>query len=197
MAKLLFQGHGSFRIISDAGIVIYVDPYAGLGYDLLADIILITHEHPDHNQISLVPKKVDCKVLRSGNMMNGDQYCIEMIFGIRIESVPAYNQNHNRAECVGYRIRIDGKEIYAAGDTSTTNYMSEVLSNEKTDYALLPIDGFYNMDVPEAIKCAEVIGATHTIPIHMKPGALFSEAKAEEFITPSRLILVPAKEIIL
>jgi len=38
MAKLLFQGHGSFRITADDGRVIYVDPYAGEGYDLPADL---------------------------------------------------------------------------------------------------------------------------------------------------------------
>ena len=29
MAELLYQGHGSYRIVSNEGVVIYVDPYAG------------------------------------------------------------------------------------------------------------------------------------------------------------------------
>ena len=33
MAELLYQGHGSYRIVSNEGVVIYVDPYAGEGYD--------------------------------------------------------------------------------------------------------------------------------------------------------------------
>ena len=33
MAKFLFQGHGSYRFITEEGIVIYVDPFAGEGYD--------------------------------------------------------------------------------------------------------------------------------------------------------------------
>lgn len=197
VAKLLYQGHASCRFVSDAGTVLYLDPYVGSGYDLPADIILITHEHQDHNKVSLVHQKAGCKVLRSGHMLKNGQYCSETINGIRIEAVPAYNKNHNKAECVGYRISIDGKEIYAAGDTSTTDYMSEALSKENIDYALLPIDGIYNMGAAEAIRCAEVIGAKHTIPIHMKPGALFGEEKAKEFITPSGLILIPGTEIIL
>ena len=48
MAKLLYQGHGSFRITTDEGKVIYVDPFAGEGYDLSADGILVTHGHYDH-----------------------------------------------------------------------------------------------------------------------------------------------------
>ena len=31
MAKLLYQGHGSYRITADDGRVLYVDPYAGEG----------------------------------------------------------------------------------------------------------------------------------------------------------------------
>ena len=31
MAKLLYQGHGSYRITSSDKFVIYIDPYAGNG----------------------------------------------------------------------------------------------------------------------------------------------------------------------
>ena len=48
MAKLYYQGHGSFRLTSQNGTVLYVDPYAGDGYLLPADYILVTHEHGDH-----------------------------------------------------------------------------------------------------------------------------------------------------
>ena len=39
--KLLYQGHGSLRITTTDGKVIYVDPYAGKGYEPAADLILI------------------------------------------------------------------------------------------------------------------------------------------------------------
>ena len=52
MAHLLYQGHGSFRLETDAGRIIYVDPFAGQGYDLPADLILVTHDHYDHNRRS-------------------------------------------------------------------------------------------------------------------------------------------------
>ena len=32
MAKLLYQGHGSFRLVSEKGTVVYVDPYVCLLY---------------------------------------------------------------------------------------------------------------------------------------------------------------------
>jgi len=51
---LLYQGHGSYRLTANDGRVIYVDPYAGGGYDAPADVILVTHGHGDHNKIGLV-----------------------------------------------------------------------------------------------------------------------------------------------
>jgi len=52
--KLLYQGHGSYRITAADGRIIYIDPYAGEGYDKPADILLVSHQHGDHNQTKLV-----------------------------------------------------------------------------------------------------------------------------------------------
>ena len=54
MAKLTYQGHGSLRFVSNGGMVLYLDPFAGQGYDLPADLILVTHDHHDHNRVDLV-----------------------------------------------------------------------------------------------------------------------------------------------
>ena len=64
MSKLLYQGHGSFRIITNEEVVIYVDPYIGDGYDMDADIVLVTHEHSDHNRVELVRLKSDGVIIR-------------------------------------------------------------------------------------------------------------------------------------
>ena len=55
MAKLLYQGHGSFRLVSEKGTVVYVDPYVGEGYDTEADLVLVTHEHLSLIHISTPP----------------------------------------------------------------------------------------------------------------------------------------------
>jgi L-ascorbate metabolism protein UlaG (beta-lactamase superfamily) len=57
MSKLYYQGHGSYRFTTNDGCVIYIDPYAGDGYDLPAYLILVTHDHSDHNQVQLVAQK--------------------------------------------------------------------------------------------------------------------------------------------
>lgn len=196
MAKLLFQGHGSFRITTDENIVIYVDPFVGDGYDQPADIILVTHQHGDHNQVDKVAKKKNCTVIQSYDAIRNGQLQSFKVGSVLIKAVPAYNKNHPRSQCVGYILEFDGIKLYAAGDTSTTEEMKD-FAKLKLDYAMLPIDGIYNMGPAEAAKCAEIIGARHAIPIHMKPGELFDEEMAAKFTAKNRMIVKAGEEITL
>ncbi len=98
MAKLLYQGHGSYRITTDAGIIIYVDSFADKGYNLPADIILVTHQHRDHNQIDLVTQKKDCTIISNKEALADGRYQSFTIKEIQIDAVLAYNRNHKRED---------------------------------------------------------------------------------------------------
>jgi len=191
---LLYQGHASFRLVSKDGTVIYIDPYTGEGYNLPADIILITHQHGDHNQINLITQKSGCVVITNKEALEGGTHNTFDIRGIKIEAVEASNANHNPNACVGYIITVDGISLYHAGDTSKTGQMSS-FAVRNLDYALLPCDGIYNMNTESASECAEIIKAKHTIPIHTKPGVLFDRETAERVNTPNRLIIEAGSEI--
>jgi L-ascorbate metabolism protein UlaG (beta-lactamase superfamily) len=194
MPKLLYQGHGSYRLESNAGLVIYVDPYAGDGYRAPADIILVTHQHSDHNQTERCFKKRDCEIITNAEALDGGTHNSFSVKGVKIQAVEASNINHDPRRCVGYIIELDGILIYAAGDTSKTAQMDD-FAKLGLDYALLPADGVYNMDLREAAECARIIKAKHNIAIHLKPGALFDFKKAEKWDAPNKLIIEPGEEI--
>lgn len=194
MAKILYQGHGSLRLTSDGGTVVYLDPFVGDGYDKPADLILVTHQHHDHNRLDLPARKKDCAVIQNMDALKNGAYQKFTVKDINIEATQAYNKNHPKSECVGYLVSVDGLLIYFAGDTAKTEQM-ETLADRHIDYAFLPIDGIYTMTAPEAAECAELIGARHTVPIHMKPGELFDSAMAESFAAEGALVIRPGEEI--
>ncbi len=196
MAKIYYNGHGSLRLTTAEGTVIYIDPYAGEGYDLPADIILVTHQHGDHNQIQLPVKKQDCRVIQNFDMLKDGIYASISIKDIEIEAVPAYNRNHSKDECVGYLIKTDNLLLYFAGDTSKIPEM-ESLREKKIDYAFLPCDGIYNMDIEEASQCAAIISARYSVPVHMKPGSLFDRERANRFQAEGRVLIEAGEEIVL
>ena len=197
--RLLYQGHGSLRIVTAEGKVIYIDPNAGDGYDLPADLILITHGHQDHTAVNLIKNRAeDCQVITwKEGLVKGAYQSFDLDFA-RVEAVQAgNNRNHDIRECVGWVITLSGGiTIYVTGDTSTTEQMKE-LADREIDYAFFVCDGIYNMDMEEAIACAKLVNAKHSIPYHMVPGKLFDQKRAEKFDVPGRLIVPAGEEIVL
>lgn len=196
MAKLLYQGHASLRFETNQGKIIYVDPYAGEGYDRQPDIVLITHEHYDHNAIHLLELAPRTIVIRSSDALkNGIYYDFEY-YGIQIKALPAANANHKIEECVGFLLRFDGLCIYVAGDTSYLPSMDKLV-DENIDYCFLPIDGIYNMGPEEASRVAGIIKPKHLIPYHSKPGTLMDMNQTMRVTYDGAMLVRPGQAIVL
>ena len=195
MAKLYYQGHASLRFETNEGRYIFVDPFAGDGYDKRADVVLITHEHYDHNAIHLLELNPRTVVIRAKDALQNGVYFDFEYYGVKIQAVPAGgNPNHNENECVGYLLRFDGLTIYVAGDTSYVPAM-ERLSEEAIDYAFLPIDGVYNMGPEEATRCAQIIRPKHLVPYHSKPGMLFDMKQVMRVTYENAILVRPGQAI--
>ena len=55
MSTLLYQGHGSLRLTTDSGKVIYIDPFAGEGYDAPA---MPVYSQQQYNEMIALQKPV-------------------------------------------------------------------------------------------------------------------------------------------
>ena len=197
--KLLYQGHGSLRIVTNEGKVIYIDPFAGDGYDLPADLILVSHGHSDHTAVDLIRNRADdCRIIQYTDALVEGVYRTFDLGYATVEAVQAgNNRNHDINVCVGWLVTLsDGVTVYATGDPSTTDQMAE-LGERNIDYAFFCCDGIYNMDIEEASACAALVNARHSVPYHMAPGKLFDAQRAERFEGPGRLIVAAGEEIIL
>lgn len=202
MATLLFLGHGSFRLTTDAGKTIYVDPFmspagpdADEGYDVPADLVLVTHQHHDHNAVDKMPHAPGCVIWQNADSHpTPDAYltCDFLDGTVKVEAVEAYNHHHQKDACVGYLVSVDGLTLYFSGDTGPTDQMRE-LAARGIDYAFWPCDGFYTMTPAEAAACARTVAAAHDVPVHMKPVSPYGEDVAKAFAeaAPNALLVRP------
>lgn len=200
--NLLYMGQASLRIVTEQGKVIYIDPYAGNGYDLSADLILVTHEHFDHAAVNKIEyRRPDCQIIRATDALADGEHKTFDLGYVKVEAVEAgYNRYHDVRNCVGYVLTFNnGKTVYVSGDTSMTEQMEE-MGRMHIDYAFLCTDGYYNMDNEEAARAAVMIGARHNIPYHndiLNSGDMFDRDKAERWSAPDKMIILPGETIIL
>ena len=193
--SLKYIGHSFVKIRTSEGKVIYIDPYNVNEFADSADVILVTHEHSDHNELTRVISKTTCQIIRSANAIQGGAYQSFTIGNIKITAVAAYNANHPKSSCVGYIIEFDGIKLYHAGDTGFITEMADLASQNIT-YALLPMDGIYTMSPEEATGAAAKIQAKCDIPIHtLPPPDTYSDAIVARFRSPHKLIVKPGSTI--
>ncbi len=164
---LTLIGHASMKIKTADGVVIYIDPYHPGDYSEKADIILVSHEHDDHNKLKLCNQNEGCLVLRAKDTINPKDLSYNTFehLSVKIEPVPAANKNHSIKSSTGFVLTFDGITIYHAGDTSRLDRMA-ALKEKSIDYAFFPIDGMYNMSAAEAMECAALVKAKHNTPMH-------------------------------
>jgi L-ascorbate metabolism protein UlaG (beta-lactamase superfamily) len=195
--SLTVIGHASVKIKTAQNQVIYIDPYQAGNYSDSADVVLITHQHGDHNNQSLIKKKKSCTVITNAEALQDGSYTSFTIGGTGIGAVPAYNSNHPKSSSVGFVISFNGINLYHAGDTGNIPEMANLASKNIT-YALLPMDGIYTMTPEEAVQAAAAINAAYVIPIHtMPPPDTYSDAIVARFTAPNKLVVKNGQTIAL
>ncbi|HLP79587.1 MAG TPA: MBL fold metallo-hydrolase [Acidobacteriota bacterium] len=178
--KLTWYGHSTFLI--EDGQKIIIDPWQ-LGDDVpKADIVLITHPHPDHFSLPDIQKvrgqgaqiyaHPGCKGIDGDveHILPGQKIMVgEVVFDV----LPAYNTNKFRSPGVhfhpqdsqfcGFLVQTPHARWYVAGDTDKIPEM-DTLKN--IDVALLPVSGTYVMTAAEAVDASHTVKAKHAVPAH-------------------------------
>lgn len=194
--EVIWLGHASF-LLKGGGKTVATDPYKLKSVPAKADLVLVSHDHFDHCDVSsvrlvagpkaliLAPSNAIGKLQGLGTLREvkpGDEVAEE---GIKVRVVPAYNVRPERQNFhpksyggVGYLVELAGKIIYHPGDTDV---IPEMESLGKVDIALLPVSGVYVMDAEEAAEAVKRIKPVHVVPMHYGAGVAGTKEDAEKF----------------
>jgi len=178
-------------MIEAKGVRIYIDPinlpdnYSGLP----ADAILITHEHGDHYQSTMItmletdktkivfPEVMDVYIsLFDGiGVLPGDEFNVRSIkiscFYMYTIAPEGYESSHPReSNYTSYIIDIDGFTIFHAGDSYNIEEYTQLKG--LIDVAMLPLGpGCQTMTGIDVVHVIDIIEPSYFIPIHYAEGA--------------------------
>jgi L-ascorbate metabolism protein UlaG (beta-lactamase superfamily) len=193
MATLTWLGHASFRLDTNGGRRIYVDPWVSgptcpesERSPERADVIALTHGHGDHSgDVVALQQKLGCKVIGMVELMawlsqNGVAQDDLVPFnkggtveldGVRFTMTNAFHSSSSpdltyTGEPAGFVVRADTTSIYFAGDTCVFGDMALIGRLYEPQVAVLPIGDHYTMGPDQAALALELLGSPRCVPCH-------------------------------
>jgi len=196
MATITWLGHAAFRIDTDSGKRIYVDPFLinnpktpdSEKEPERVDIIAVTHGHSDHagETPALSQRFPDAQIVaqvevkgwlgaqgaNTGQLPGLNKGGSQEIDGIRFTLTQASHSSSSDngeylGESCGIVMRLEnGRTVYFAGDTCVFGDMQLIARIYKPDLVVLPIGDWFTMGPEEAAVALELLGNPRCVPSH-------------------------------
>jgi len=168
MAKIYWAGQSCFQISvsnsRDHSADIVIDPFdeeIGLKLpNLSADILLVTHDHKDHNNVKGV---------------KGEPFLIEgpgeyEVKGVFVQGIPSFHddkEGKERGQNTIYVLEAEEMRFCHLGDLGQKQLTDEQLEKiDGVDVLMIPVGGEYTIDSSEAQKIIGQIEPKIVIPMH-------------------------------
>ncbi len=163
-----WYGHSCFRLRSRKGTAI-TDPYGeGLGYELpgrRADIVTISHDHQDHNNVRAVKGKP--KIIAGPG-----EYEVKGIFVIGISTFHDGRHGKIRGRNTVYLFDFEGVTICHLGDLGHVPTQTQVEDLSDVDVLLIPVGGVTTIDAAKASEVISLLEPKIVIPMHYRTDVL-------------------------
>ena len=166
--QIIWKGQSCFQIITSQGknhqVNIIIDPFdesTGLRIPKLeADVLLVTHQHSDHNNVKAV----------AGNpfLIDGPgEYELRGVFIQGISSFHDSSSGKERGLNTIYTIESEELRVCHLGDLGQKELTPEQLENiGEVDILMIPVGGIYTIGAREVVKIMSQIEPNITIPMH-------------------------------
>jgi L-ascorbate metabolism protein UlaG (beta-lactamase superfamily) len=186
--RIKWLGHACFLITSKGGLRVITDPYAvggGINYSPIkepADIVLVSHDHDDHSNVSTVQGKPEL-VKGSGT---------KTVKGIACKGVATSHdtsQGQQRGINTVFCFTIDGLNLCHLGDLGHILSPGQVTEVGAVDILLVPVGGFFTIDASVAGQVCDQLKPRIAIPMHFKtPKCAYPIAGVEEFLKGKKAV---------
>jgi len=165
--KLKWLGHSCFLITSETGLKIITDPYStggGMNYSPVneaADIVTVSHNHRDHNNVAAVPGKPEV-ITGSGT---------KTAKGIQFKGIASHHDKSmgkERGANTIFCFTVDGIKLCHLGDLGHELSQEEIAQIGNVDVLFIPIGGSYTIDAKVASKVIDDLKPKVVAPMHYK-----------------------------
>jgi L-ascorbate metabolism protein UlaG (beta-lactamase superfamily) len=163
--KLKWLGHACFLITSETGVRIITDPYpqgSGLSYvpvNETADIVTVSHDHFDHNNVSAVSGKPE--VVTSTKTVKGIQFK-------GIATHHDESQGKERGTNTIFCFTVDGIKLCHLGDLGHRLNKEQIFEIGTVDILLIPIGSVFTIDAKMAGTVSDDLKPKVVIAMHCK-----------------------------
>ena len=170
MLQIRWHGHACWEITND--ITLVTDPHDGKSIGIPApsgvagDIILVSHDHYDHNSVKSVEKE-GSKVVTDGRKRN--------LLDVDIRGVDTFHdedKGSKRGENIIYKFEMDGIKFCHLGDLGHEIDSETVEKIGEVDILFVPIGGTFTVDDKQAWNVIKTINPKIIVPMHYKIGGL-------------------------
>lgn len=167
-----WYGQSFFTLTSSSNVVVAIDPFDGtfvnypIPHRVKTDILLVTHEHKDHNNVAIIPG--DPLLLKSERGVNVK----EEKNGVKVRGIGAYhddNKGADRGRNTMYTIEMDGVRFCHVGDLGQTSLTDEQLARMgAVDVLFLPTGGHFTTEPKDLRKLVDQIKPRLIVAMHFK-----------------------------
>src|SRR5258708_25082068 len=180
VGKLTWLGQSCFVLETATGTRLVMDPIPkGIGYDLpaglKADVVTVSHEHPDHNNTALLVNKP--RVLRGLTSDKKGWAKIDVkVKDVAIRSVGVYHDDAmgaDRGLNTVFLFEVGGLRIAHLGDLGHVLTDEQLSAIGAVDVLLVPVGGVYTIDGVQATRVVDQLRPRLVVlPMHYKTDVL-------------------------